>query len=218
MKILYNFCSRSRPTKLINCLDNIIFLSKHTDYIIVLTLDIDDTTVSSKVFYEKIKSYGKKVVPLYGYSENKVHAINRSVNYFDFDIICNHSDDMKYIKEGFDLDILEAFENYSGMVHFPDQKALQALCTYSMLSKDYYDKFGYIYNPEYESVYCDHESQDVAKRLNKYKFIDKKILEHHHPIWGYGQKDELLEKTEHPIVYAKDKETYQRRLNNNFYL
>lgn len=208
MKILYSLASRSRPEKLIACIENIISMSRHDNYVILLTLDVDDATVANIEFNDKLKSYGDKIKPVYGFSENKISAINKNIwMVSDWDILCNHSDDMAWIKEGFDLDVLEAFENFSGIVHFPDQIQKQ-LITYAMMSKDYYEQDGFIYHPEFISVYADNLQQDLAKKRGAYKFVDEPILEHRHVIWGYGQADDLLRSTENPIVYKKDQETY----------
>lgn len=218
MKILIKFASRSRKDKLFNCLDNIISTIGIEDYIILCTLDVDDVAMANQEVNERIKSYGDKVKAIYGFSKSKIDAINRDIWIVDkFDVLLNHSDDFHFIKQDWGKDVLEAFEGYSGLVHFPDQ-IQKELCTYAMMSKDFYDKLGYIYHPDYESVYCDHDQQNIAKRLNSYKLVDKQILEHRHAIWGWGEADELLKKTENPLTYAKDKETYERRLNNNYYL
>lgn len=212
-KILYKFPSRERPHKVIKALENIITLSKHQDYCILLTLDIDDISTNNRQFNNKLKEFGNKVMPVYGFSKNKVNAINRDIWMVnDFDILCLHSDDMVFIKDGFDLDILEAFDNYNGLVHFPDQVAKENLITYSMMSREYYDIYSYIYNPEFMSVYCDNYQQDVAKKLKMYKFVNKEILRHEHFCWGYGEKDSLLTKTENPENYNVDNITYQRLL------
>lgn len=212
-KILYSLASRSRPEKLISCIDNIINLSSHDNYLILLTLDVDDVTVANKEFNDKLKSYGDKVKAVYGFSKNKIDAINKNtwmVN--DFDILCNHSDDMVYIKEGFDLDIIEAFDNFDGLVHFPDQ-IQNRLITYAMMSKNYYDIDKFIYHPSFFSVYADNYQQDLAIERGKYKLIDKKILEHRHFCWGYGEKDALLLQTENPNIYENDRQTYLRLSN-----
>jgi|ERR1700733_1107461 len=217
IKILYSLASRSRPEKLIGCIENIIGLSKHDNYIILLTLDVDDVTVANKDFNDKLKSYGEKVKPVYQFSKNKIDAINKNIWMVpDADIICNHSDDMFFIKEGFDLDILEAFDNFDGLVHFPDQ-IQNRLITYAMMSKSYYDIDGYIYHPDFFSVYADNFQQDVAVSRGKYKLVNKNILEHRHFTWGYGVKDELLLQTENPNVYEMDRLTYSRlKLENIF--
>lgn len=217
-RILYNFPSRERPEKVIRCIENIISLAKHDNYIIGLTLDVDDTTTANKEFNEKLKKYGGKVSAVYGFSKNKIDAINKNVwMYNDWDIVCNHSDDFVFTKEGFDLDILDGYaDGFSGLLHFPDQHANQTLCTYAIKDKNYYNLFGYIYHPSFQSVYCDNLQMDVAKYLGKYKFISKNIFEHQHPIWGFGKADALLNRTEDKTIYQQDRETYMKLKNNNF--
>lgn len=209
MKITYNFASRERPDKFFACLDNITSLARHDDYEIIATLDADDLSMANSVVRDRIAKYSK-VIAYYGLSKNKIDAINKNLCFATGEIICNHSDDMVFITEGFDLYILEAFKDFNGLVHFPDQKAGEKLITYAMMHKEYLDLDGWIYNPEFTSVYADNFQQDLSKRRGKYKFVPQKILEHRHAIWGFGVPDALLKRTEDPVNYKKDRETYQR--------
>lgn len=210
-KILYNFASRSRPEKLIACLENITKFSRHSHYQIIVTADIDDDTMTNPAIRDKVISFPNTKI-LYGTSTGKINAINKNVPLAnpDWTILCNHSDDMWFIKEGFDLDIIEAFENYNGLVHFPDQKAGEALITYAMMHRDYYELDHYVYHPAFVSVYADNYQHEVAKKRGKYKFVNKQILEHRHPIWGYGVADDLLKKTEDPVTYNADHVTFSK--------
>lgn len=209
MRILYKFASRSRPAKFFSCLDNIIQNALHSDYYILCSLDSDDETMNNKEVTDRLKAYSKHVIVQWGFSKNKIDAINRDVTAsLQWDILCNHSDDMWFVKPGFDLDIIEAFTNFSGLVHFPDQQAKNLLCTYTMMSYDYYLQDGFVYHPDFDSVYADNFQQDIAKSRNAYKFVNKLILEHRHPMWGFGEPDELLLKTENKATYNKDRETY----------
>lgn len=211
MKILYSLATRSRPTKAFSCIENILSLAKHDNFKIRLSCDVDDETMANREVQNRIDSYGDKVSILYGISHSKVSAINRDVLLgLPFSVLCNHSDDFVFTKEGFDLDILEAFEGYSGLVHFPDQVAGDKLITYAMMSMDYYELDNFIYHNDFESVYCDNLQMYMAQKRGKYKFVDKQILRHEHFSWGFGEKDALLEKTENPVTYAKDRETFKR--------
>lgn len=211
MRITYNFASRERPDKFFACLDNITTMARYDDYEIIATLDVDDFLMCNSEVRDRIAQY-PKVMAYYGISKNKIDAINKNISFATGEIICNHSDDVVFIKEGFDLEILEAFNEFKGVVHFPDQKVGKKLITYAMMHKEYLDLDGWIYNPEFDSVYADNFQQDLSKRRNKYKFVDKKILEHRHSMWGYGPYDELLKRTESPMVYKKDRATYHRLL------
>lgn len=186
-------------------------MARHDDYEIIATLDLDDLSMCNLMVRDRIAEY-PKVKAYYGISKSKIDAINKNLPFSTGDIICNHSDDMYFIKEGFDLDILEAFKDFKGLVHFPDQKLGSRLITYAMMHKEYLDIDGCIYFHDFDSVYADNFQQDLAKRRHKYKFVDKKILEHRHSMWGFGSQDDLLKKTEDPMLYKKDRETYQRLL------
>ena len=212
MRILYKFPSRERPDKFFACLDNITSLARHNDYLILCSFDLDDETMCNSEVRDKIAQY-PKVITYWGTSKNKIDAVNRDLCFAPpFDILCVHSDDMWFIKEGFDLDIIEAFRDFKGLVHFPDQQAGAKLITYPIMHREYYEIDGYIYRPCFDSVYADNYQQHIAKKRDKYKFINEKILEHRHSIWGFGKPDNLLKKTEDPKVYKKDRETFQRIL------
>lgn len=211
-KILYNFPSRERADKLIKCIENIISLARHDDYVIGLTLDVDCPVTANREFHNRLLAYGDKVRPVYGFSKGKIDAVNKNIwLYPDADIICNMSDDFVFTKEGFDLDIIEAYaDGFSGVAHFPDGFANKALVTFSITDRAYYNRYGYIYNPAFNSVYCDNFQMDLAKRDKAYKYIDKHIMRHEHFVHGFGEKDALLQRTEDPINYQKDRETYIR--------
>ena len=219
-KLLFKFPSRERPVKMFAAIENMVsMVGEGVDYSIQLTLDIDDKTCSTPEVRDGIKSYGERVKAYWGTSLSKVNAINRDMEFAPpFEILLLHSDDMRFTKKDFGYDILKAFENFSGLVHFPDQYANNRLITYPMMSKDYYDRFGYIYNPIYRSVYCDNEQHEAAVYLKKYKFVDENILIHEHPIWGFGEQDELGKRTEEPVNYRIDGEKYKERKAFNFYL
>lgn len=227
MKILFKLASRSRPDRLISSLHYLYENAESGDFNVLLSLDEDDETVNNEAFKGALALFDgmshlhrNKLIIRWGRSTSKVDAINRDLNDHEIlmgyrpDLILCHSDDMFFIKNGFDNDIREAFEGFSGLVHFPDQQIGNRLCTYSMMDLAYYLEFNYIYHPAYKSVFCDNEAHAVAVMRNQYKFVDKKILEHRHPIWGYGKADALLNHTE--SFYAEDLRTFQLRQANNF--
>ena len=208
--IIYNFASRSRPDKFFKAIENINTLSK-TDHIIAAKLDIDDKSMHythQSFQLPNLKTY-------WGISKNKIDAINRDIP-AGWDILVNMSDDMVFTNEGFDLDIIEAFHgNYDQFIHFPDGYTDDRLCSMSIIGKDYYDRFGYVYHPDYVSLFCDNEAQDVAKELGKYKFINKNIFKHKHPAWCPEIKaDAQLIHTQK--FYRQDERTYKKRKSCGF--
>lgn len=209
-KLLYNFATRSRPLKVIACLDNITAMALHDNYEISLTCDLDDSSMCNDEMRDKINSYPNTKV-YYGTSKNKVDAINKNVNLCpDFDIVLTHSDDFVITKAGFDLQVLDGYENFSGLLHFPDQIAKERLITYPIMDRAYYNLDGYIYHPDFANVYCDNFQHYVAQKRGLYKFVNKEYLRHEHAIWGYGVMDELLKKTEEPEGYKRDNVIMER--------
>jgi hypothetical protein len=203
--ICFAFASRSRPAKFFECLNNLRDMAV-TEYFVLAKIDDDQ-----KELYRGVESYPEVIVK-YGRSLNKVHAINRDIDPVanPFDILCCHSDDMFFIKKGFDILIKEHCTDDS-FIHFPDQTKL---CTYSIMDKIYFSRFNYVYNPAYRNLWCDNEAMEVAKMLGRYKFVDEKILEHRHPANGFATRDMQYRKTE--ATYWIDKRTFDKRKLKRF--
>lgn len=146
MKLLYKFASRSRPKKFFDALDNIHSLSRHDDFEVLATLDIDDASMANSEVRDRIKKY-PMVRAYWGTSNSKIHSINRDMEFAGaFDVLLLHSDDMEFTVDGFDLEILKAFENWEGLVHFPDQVAKARLITYPMMHRKYFQRDNWIYH------------------------------------------------------------------------
>ena len=220
-KILYNFACRSRKEKMFEAIENILSLSKYDNFLIQLTLDVDDSVLIDKYVVDRINSYGDKVKAHYGISKSKVDAINRDVRLCtDWDILVNMSDDMRFLVKGFDLTIIKAFEDYfpngDGFIHFNDGNQ-KVLSTMSILDRKHYDRFLYVYHPSYMSLFCDNEAQDVAKLLGCYKYMGDSvnIIKHQHPLHDSNFKmDKQYQKTE--SFYHVDGRNYRNRKKINF--
>jgi hypothetical protein len=107
------------------------------------------------------------------------------------------------------------YPDTDGILWFNDgnRKDLNTLC---ILGKKYYERFGYIYHPDYKSLWADNEFMTVGNLLKKQIFIDKVIIHHQHPDWGYGGRDIIhsLNSTHN----REDRMVFQRREKINFEL
>jgi len=221
MKILYKFTSRSRPEKFFKVLDNIAINSRIDNYHILITLDTDDTTMNNDDIRERIARY-PNTYPIYGESKSKIDAINRDMVFApdDWDILINLSDDMLFIEQGFDeiivKDMQEAFPDMDGFLHYNDGNQRDNVSTMSIMTKKYYDRFGYIYHPDYVSVECDVEATEVAHILGRHKYMgdDKVIFRHFHPAWGLAERDAQYNKWEAPHYYQNDGVVLLKRRTN----
>ena len=205
--------SRGRPQNIKDLIES--FESTKATCDLWVVCDEDDPTLAE--YFKIISPEHEKII---GTSKNKIDAINRDMDLVDqwWDILINVSDDQVFIQPHFDLDIVNNMDNDTDMfLHFPDGNQGD-LATMSIIGRKYYLRDGYIYHPNYESVYCDNEAQDVAKLRGCYKLVNKHIFNHEHPAWGKGQMDAQYAKTEHHVTYEKDRQTYINRAAKNFYL
>lgn len=220
MRIVFAFASRSRPVKFFNTLDTIFRLCK-TNVFVSCALDLDDITMYNEEVFERLKQYGDKIRVSWALSKNKVHAINRSAeNLPPCDIIICQSDDMEWTYEGFDEqiigDMLINAPDTDLFLHYFDGRQKNT-STLNIVGRKYFQRQNYIYFPGYVSVYPDNEETEKAKLRGKYKFFDKIMYIHRHPIHGAGVAwDEQYKASEHPINYAKDGALFRSRQAINF--
>lgn len=159
-----------------------------------------------------------------GESQNKIHAINRDVEKYiaNYDILAVFGDDFEPSKD-FDLKIIEPFEtahalvfyDYDFCLWFDDGYTQNKLCTYPVMGREYWERFGYVYNPIYKSVYADNEQGEVAKLLDRVIYIPEIICKHRHYVNDrLVARDELYRLNE--SKERGDKQTYEIRKSKNF--
>lgn len=219
--ILFKLPSRGRPERFFRALDSIVNnLAAPYAYHISCTLDVDDPTMNNAEVITKIAHY-ENISIGYGMSKSKVHAINRGMIYQKWDILVNFSDDMVFTVYGFDemirLEMQQNFPDTDGYLHFPEKDSMAALCVLTICGKKYYDRFGYIYHPDYKSLFCDNEQMEVAKKLGKYVYIPYIIFEHRNPAYSHysEQRDEMFNQQQE-IGWTVDQETFNKRKAINF--
>lgn len=225
--ILFKFATRSRPTKFLYCLENIVSkLSDKDNYEILISYDEDDSSMTEMLERCGPFEFDGHFFFCGGLSKNKIHAINRDIEKATgWDILINTSDDMVFIQDGFDdiirKDMKEHFPDGDCLLHYPDQNQGENCMTMSIMDRKYFDRFGYIYHPDYESLESDIEAQEVGKILGRYKFINKRLFNHNHPSFGQVPYDNQYDKTEgryDTAIRTRDRNTFLNRKANNFYL
>jgi hypothetical protein len=206
MVILYKLTSRSRPAKMYKSYKSVVD-NAVLDWRMILSVDTDDAiTLNSDEF--KQMQWDKRVSIHVGTSKNKIDAINRDVPKEGWDILVNLSDDQVFIRKGFDKVITEhcAADTF---LHLPDGYVNERLATMSIMGIEYYNRFGYIYHPDYASLWCDNEAMDEAIRLGSHKYVNEHIFTHEHPAWTGEKPDAQLEHTQK--FYRQDNRTYIKR-------
>jgi hypothetical protein len=208
-RILIKFPTRSRHQKAHDVLQRYIGLANDISNIkIIVSVDDDDSP-------EKYKKNHPCVTIISGPSLGKIGAINRDMpDPSDFDILLLASDDMIPLVKGYDDIIRQKMQQYfpdtDGVLWFNDGYAGFRLNTLVICGSKYYSRFGYIYYPEYKSLFCDNEFMDEANKLGRQVYIDQVIIKHEHPA-NNSQiiNDALYRKNEQ--LWSVDKVLYESR-------
>lgn len=211
MKLLIKFPTRGRSQKSVETLKKYINLASNIDNIkIIVSIDDDDKTVTESMF--KIHDC---VEVISGPSLGKIGAINRDMpDPSTFDIVLLASDDMIPIIKGYDdiirSKMIEHFPDTDGVLWFNDGYAGFKLNTLVICGSKYYSRFGYLYCPEYKSLFCDNEFMDVANRLGRQIYFNDVIIKHEHPANNSNIKNDSVY-TANDKHWDEDKKTYESR-------
>ena len=210
--LLIKFPSRNRPNKFLSTLQSYTSLchdKARTRFLI--TLDTDDATMIDKHedIHQLLSNFNHKIVV--GTSTGKIDAINRDMQESgDWDILLLASDDMIPQVQGYDQIIRDKMEHLykdtDGVLWFNDGYVGDKLNTLVCMGHRYYDRFGYIYNPIYKSLFCDNEFMDMANKLKKQTYIDQVIIKHEHPANTGSGQDELYAVNDQ--YWNQDERTY----------
>jgi hypothetical protein len=226
-KILLKYPTRQRQLKFFSNLINYIDKAsgKH-DLLIVVTMDDDDSEMNndySRDAFARLAEDGVEIVYHYGPSNGKIAAINRNIPTEEWDIVVSTADDMEPVEDGWDdiivQDMMREFPNFDGALNYNNDPRLEdkgpqgfhTLITLPVIGRKLYDRFGYIYHPDYKSEWCDNEQTEVFESLGVLRHIDRRPIVHK---WAENQ-DTLMHRNMQ-IGWNSDRMTYARRKANQF--
>lgn len=172
MKILFKFPARGRPEKFKDTLtQHLKMLSNKNEYKFIFTFDEDDKSMNNSDIIDFIHSLKINNKINYGYSKNKIEAINANMDENDFDILILIADDMYPILKDYDEVICELFNKsehgLDSTIHFVTVRWHHLLDVWCIMGKKYYDRFGYIYHPDYKTISADNEYTEVSVLLGR---------------------------------------------------
>lgn len=195
MKLLIKFPTRSRSEKALSVLRRYVeYADDAANIQFLVTLDEDDESITP-TFLEELSQLPNCMYVI-GQSKGKIHACNRDMKFAPFfDILILASDDMIPVVKGYDKIIRDAMRTFypttDGVLWFNDGYREHALNTLCILGRTYYERFGYIYHPDYKSFYCDNEFMEVAESLGKQTYFSDVIIRHEHPFNTRENPDDL---------------------------
>ena len=215
MRLLLKFPTKCRLEKSLEVIGRYVEYATTPELLqIVVSLDYDDAeSIAGIPRYEALLPGQVKVC--IGPPEGKIAAVNRDVPSHDsFDILLLGSDDMTPIMKGYDDIIREKMATHypdtDGVLFFNDGHQGSNLNTLSILGSKYYQRFGYIYYPEYKSFFCDTEFTEVANRLGKQTYFPEPIIRHDHPLINKTVPSDALYMFNNRFWHM-DEATYHRR-------
>jgi hypothetical protein len=217
-KLIIKFPTRNRPDKFKKVLQLYIDgLSGKHDVKFVITMDEDDSTMNTPEVKEWLNSLPVNIKYNYGNSKSKIEAVNADLENEEADVLLVASDDMIPQIKNYDDIIFKAFEqvfpDFDGAIKFNDGLRNDDLMTLCVMGWPLYKHFGYIYHPEYTSVYADTEQTIVLKKMKKYAISDICIIQH---VWTSAPWDELHARNENEHMYSKDKEIFDKHMKEIF--
>ena len=218
--LLVKFPSRNRPDKFLSTLQAYASLcSNKSQTRFLITLDSDDTSMIEKDMdiHAILSDIDHKIIR--ASSTGKIDAINRDMEQSgDWDILLLASDDMIPQVNGYDQIIRDKMDEFykdtDGVLWFNDGYTGNKLNTLVCMGHSYYNRFNYIYNPIYKSLFCDNEFMDIANRLNKQTYFDQVIIKHEHPANTGSGQDELYNTNDK--YWNQDERTYFHNKDYDF--
>lgn len=222
MRILLKCPTRSRPQKVIQTLSTYMKLANNTkDIGVAVSCDDNDPSMLRNLVQEELT---RTLLPA-GWSKiffspntSKIQACNANMNEIEWkwDIVVLVSDDMIPQLKGWD-DVIRThmtarFPDTNGILWFNDGHQGDKLNTLCVFGRAMYESFGYIYHPDYKSLFCDTELTDLCKGelADKCMYISYCIIRHEHPGTGYAQNmDALYDRNQK--FWNDDMYTYIRR-------
>lgn len=209
-RVLVRMPTRQRPAQALAMLEHYRRMAGCTIAIEVV-VDEDDETMLSAEILQRLAALDCIVTT--GVHGSKIAACNGG-SASDWDILVLASDDMMPIVDGYAVrlisEMIARFPLLDGALHFNDGHQRSNLCTLPVFGRRLYDQFGCVYDPEYKSLFCDREQTDLLKSMGRLSYVDEKIIDHRHHIWGRGvEKDALYERND--ALEEADKATFHRR-------
>lgn len=144
-------------------------------------------------------------------TNTSVAAINNAAKQATCDIIIVISDDFEPIKN-WDLEILKVVEGKQDWILKTQDGIQNWIITLPIMDRAYYNRFGYIYNPEYKHMFCDTEITCVADLTGR-KIESNLVFKHNHYSVA-GERDKTAEKAD--ATWNQGEEVFLRRMKNNF--
>lgn len=216
--ILVQFPSRGRPKRFDESLRSLYANSVDPGLLIInAVLDNDDPELGeyTRLIREFKDSNPDAFILIHpGTSVSKIDAFNR-VPKFEWNVLVAFSDDMIMSVMGWDRLVMDYMpEDLDWFLHFLERDSAERCSVMSVIGRRYFERTGYVYYPDYKSLWCDVEETEKARLLERYLFIPTSICIHLNAAYGHMDRDEMFDRQQ--ADWDHDEAVYIERKETNF--
>lgn len=205
MKISLIHPSRGRPEKALKTAKKWMINAGDVDIEYILSIDSDDP---QRELYEK---YFADFETIINPNRSAIDAINNAAKISNGDILIVLSDDFD-CPVNWGAQIVEAVKGKSDWIMKTPDGIQKWIITMPIMDRAYYNRFGYIYYPEYLHMFCDTEITCVADLTGR-KIESNIAFKHNHYSVG-GVKDSISERADR--TWAQGEKLFIQRYKQNF--
>jgi hypothetical protein len=157
MKISLIHPSRSRPEKSMEATLDWLSYSATDEIEYILSIDSDDLMKNhyEDMYYKRLLDFSHwKFSILTNPNKSSVDAINIAAKETTGEILIVISDDMQS-GSSWDVKLLKEVDGKKDWILKTQDSIQDWIITLPILHRDYYNRFGYIYHPDFEHLFCD---------------------------------------------------------------
>lgn len=170
----------------------------------IMSIDEDDNTHPPYLYYFRNILVSK--------NRSAVDAINAAAKKSTGDILIVVSDDFD-CPYNWDELIVKEIEGKTDWILKTQDGIQEWIITMPIMDRVYYNRFGYIYHPDYLHMFCDTEITCVADLTDR-KIESKLLFPHNHYTTGRFKKDSVSEKADK--TWAQGEQVFLNRYKNKF--
>jgi hypothetical protein len=135
------------------------------------------------------------------------------------DIFVQVSDDL-YPPRNWDVSIVGAMRQFTRtrpdvVLNLLDDRKLAAYALHPVLTRAAYEKLGYLYPPEFESMYCDNWFSAYHRKYSGFEISRDRFWSHLHHTTHQVAEDEVMRRHEAPERYARGRATLEKYLREH---
>lgn len=146
-------------------------------------------------------------------NKSAIEAINNAAKVATGELLIVVSDDFD-CQKGWDTKLLSYLKGKEDFIVKTYDGLQPWLITLPIMDRKYYERFGYIYYPEYKHMFCDTEMTCVGDLLDKTILVPLLFQHKHYTQAGGIKKDAISVKND--ATWGQGEKLYLSRIKNNF--